>query len=219
MSVPTIRSRGAPPEEHADRVVAEMLRMIVAARAARAGQIQSLVGEMPDGNPRAQAKLARRLEAVGRPFVLDVDLNPGKRGRYDLLVRCIEGWDGVRGELISEDDKIPGRPWLACTIVKMTSRGRGFYKEDAVPLVLITHHALSRLAQRCGARTSEDLLDATSNIFFRYLEEGFERRDLDWVKADCRLKFQLREGLQAIAVLKPHDGIRAALVATIIDTI
>ena len=56
--------------------------MIVASRSERIRQIKRLTSETPDGNPRAQAKLAGKLEAVGRPFVLNAHVVPGKRGRY-----------------------------------------------------------------------------------------------------------------------------------------
>jgi hypothetical protein len=162
-----------------------MLHLIVASRSMRARQIKQLTSKTSDGNPRAQAKLAEKLEAVGQPFILQVHVNPGKRGRYDLHILCIDGWHEGRRELISEDDKIiPEKPWLACTIIKLTSRERGLYDEEAIPFIFITHHALSRLAQRCGARTPQDLLAAACNICFGYLKGCVERKGSRWVKAE-----------------------------------
>jgi hypothetical protein len=55
----TIHAHGPPPEKNADRVVAEMLRLIVKARSAGIEQIKHALATTPDGNPRAQLKLAK----------------------------------------------------------------------------------------------------------------------------------------------------------------
>ena len=77
-----IHSVGAPPEQHADRVVAEMLHVLVRGRLEREKHIKATLN-LPDGNPRAQAKLAKKLEERGWPFILSLR-ETGKRGRYEL---------------------------------------------------------------------------------------------------------------------------------------
>jgi hypothetical protein len=72
VKLPTIQSVGAPPEEHADRVVAEMMRSMVQSRLSRDSLINAAIN-MPDGNPKAQAKLAKKLRDIGWPFVFDVN--------------------------------------------------------------------------------------------------------------------------------------------------
>jgi hypothetical protein len=158
---------------------------------------------------------------LGKPFTLTVKLlSSGKRGRYVLGAYFIEGWDAGRKKIIASSDPIPDKPWLACTHTKITSRGRGLYDEKRSISLVVTHHALSRLAQRCGAQSTGDLLVAVHNIWWAHIKECCDRKDSGHrIKADRRLKFKLTESLSAFAVLKPYDDGRGGIiVATILDT-
>jgi hypothetical protein len=70
MQPPSIQSVGQPPEAHAHRVVSEMLRWIVATRRERQRRIQQVLDRTPDGNPRAQRKMAKKIESLGKPFAI-----------------------------------------------------------------------------------------------------------------------------------------------------
>ena len=223
MITPTIRSIGAPPARHADRVVAEMLRLIVKARINRIGFIRETLGATPDGNPRAQSKLMKKLTEAGRPFVLHTALKPGKRGRYVFKLFVVDGWDAERKAPIGPDDKMPAKPWLAVTDRSCTSLGNRAYEMDASYSLFVTHHALSRLAQRCvDLKGPVQLLSAVNNIWVAYMVEGLDRKNWDWVKDDYRLKFKVSEGRSAFAVLKRYpdgDGGVGIIISTILDTI
>jgi hypothetical protein len=80
-----IQSVGAPPEKHADRVVAEMMRHLAKQHAEMWDTIKSAAHGpfVRDGNPRAQRKLAEKVKAAGAKYV---HLEPGKRGKYRLSV-------------------------------------------------------------------------------------------------------------------------------------
>jgi hypothetical protein len=54
-----------------------------------------------DGNPRAQAKLEAKIKNLG---ALSTNLQPGKRGRYELHVYSLAGWDPQRDDLIEPGD-------------------------------------------------------------------------------------------------------------------
>jgi hypothetical protein len=149
-----ITSVGLPPERHADRVI-EMLREIATDSAHLVPTILAAASASSDGSPSAQRKMAMRVRKAG---ALDTHLVPGKRGRYQLHFFTWGGWNPDTNIIILPGDIPPAKPWLAVHMHRLQSDGRG---RDAVqwklkPVVLITHHALSRLAQRIGARTMGD---------------------------------------------------------------
>jgi hypothetical protein len=173
----------------------------VATRKERQRRIQQVLDNTPDGNPRAQRKMVSKIESLGKPFVLRVEIEPGKRGRYELLTVIIDGWDPSRSALIlDEDDRIPERPWLACTWALTKSVGRHRYNTETGWPFFCTHHALVRLAQRCGARTANDLLTAVNNIWMAWLTCLNERG-----RIPLRLRFYLRDDTYAVALLKHAD--------------
>jgi hypothetical protein len=158
-----------PPERHADRVVAEMLQRIAELSSHLMPAIAEVVGNSSDGSPKAQRKLEQRLRSAG---AFSTSLEPGKRGRYTLFFFSWGGWNPTTKSPIAPGDQLPGRPWLAVYACKLQSEGRGAGRVTlkAAPAVLITHHALSRLAQRAGARTGNDLI----NAMFGFLDAATE---------------------------------------------
>jgi hypothetical protein len=147
-----------PPERHADRVVDEMSRLLVRGGAGIRDAVAVALNTGADGNPKAQARLAERIRRVGAGVVTRVDLVPGKRGGFTLSFCYWTGWNPERDDPIETSDALPaGRVWLAYWFADITGEGGGKYSNVSAPGFLVTHHALSRLAQRCGARTAADL--------------------------------------------------------------
>src|SRR5262245_19847654 len=109
-------------------------------------EVSALITPANDGGPRGQVKLVERIKRLP---VLSASLRPGKRGKYKILFYAITGWDYRRNALIKIDDPVPERPWIACHLCCLESFGRGReYRElSARPIVLISHHCLSRAAQ------------------------------------------------------------------------
>jgi hypothetical protein len=142
-----ITSIGAPPERHADRVTALMLRDLAAKRARIRMAVVDAIHNSKDGNPRAQAKMAERMRKAGADCVM---LKPGKRGKYTIQIYQWIGWDPIHDRVIDVDDPIPEKPWLAYLIfhIEYGGRGRGAVESKVVPVLLVTHHCLSRAAQR-----------------------------------------------------------------------
>lgn len=170
--LPRITSIGAPPELHADRIVASMLRVIVSIRAKRWPEAQAVYEAHPkDGNPGAQARLLKRIEKAMRGFVLGSALESGKRGRYKIHLLVLDGWDAEKSIIIGPDDRIPAKPWIAISQVIVTSKGDHRYDETTEVPLLITHHALSRLAQRCGARDLRQVYYAVRAIGAAYIKQ------------------------------------------------
>jgi hypothetical protein len=215
--VPTITSVGAPPEAHADRVVAEMLRFLVRGQLAREKAIAAVLN-LPDGNPRAQAKIARKLEETGWPFVLNVSLKKsGKRGRYELCFVSLDGYSPSLRQVIVDEKDIPHKPWLAISLHWIKSRGNHDYDERRATIMLLTHHALSRLAQRSSVKCIWDLVGAVVAIWSAYAERFHDYGGFKFPEGH-RLQFQLDGGGIGLAVLN-HDRFGVSKNRVVVATI
>jgi hypothetical protein len=158
-----IQSVGLPPEQHADRVIALMLKDM-AQQHARVWQAINDITKDPharDGNPKAQARMEAKVRAAGASLT---KLIPGKRGRYTLYVHAMCGWNPAIGKLIDVDDPLPPKPWIACLLHRIKGTGNGNIEFHSFSHIYLTHHCLSRAAQRWGVRTVTDLADAIEVI-------------------------------------------------------
>jgi hypothetical protein len=215
-TIPSILSVGLPPERHADRVIAEMLRELARKKASLMDRLVEVMIGSKDGNPKAQIKMASRLREAGASCVR---LEPGKRGRYSLYIHTYVGWDPTKDAEIGPEDTIPEKPWICCYITLIDSKGHGrTRKEDImlIPLLFISHHVLSRAAQRVGLRTNEHLIDTVKviwNASARLLaDKGFE----EWMNPPpMGHKIQLEETSTHV-FLQRHYTRHAMVAATMI---
>lgn len=174
---PVIQSQGPPPERHAARVVGEMCRWLageqwrinalfkeyMAAEAARGGTHL--------GNPKAQRRFAARLvKQAGSKGLVDFQLTPGKRGHYALLLVYWALAAPHAETPLWQDDPKPERPWLTCVAELFAPKDPEL--ERAERAVTLTHHAMQRLAERCGARTTDDLLAALRQLWLAVEKAG-----------------------------------------------
>jgi hypothetical protein len=208
--LPRIQSLGLPPEKHADRIVAAMMRVIVEERAESWRKLNALMRQnLPDGNPAAQVRFFKKVTAAIDSFLLGSHLEPGKRGRYKIRLVVLDGWDAERSDIIHDDDPIPEKPWIAVSSVTITSKGRFRYDESCEVPLLITHHALSRLTQRCGARTLKELYCAVRRIAIIYITKTVRKPVSGHQRIPIELPFNLGT---AICVLEPHEDGQGGLV-------
>jgi hypothetical protein len=213
MKLPEISSLGLPPEKHADRIIAEMLRMIITDRMPGKAQFEAIAfGKVPDGNPAAQARILKQLKAACRPFLFGTKLQSGKRGRYIISLIVVDGWCAERRALLQPNDAIPAKPWLALNYVEIVGRGNHYYDHAQKLMLFITHHALSRLAQRCGARTIEDIWRAAQEIIVRYVEYRVHE-SVGAVSA--RFTVKLDTGNIVCAIEPYEDGVGGMVLATL----
>jgi hypothetical protein len=96
---------------------------------------------------------------------------------------------------------------------------RGHLKPEikSVCSLLVTHHALSRLAQRCNARNPRDLVLATHAVFVTLVGEKPLPSDLP--PAGYHLPVSLPNGMgDAVAVLERHENadVDASVVVTVL---
>jgi hypothetical protein len=156
---PTIQSVGPPPEKHAMRIVSEMIEYLhdrqrdLWARAA--GSINTKQMGSVVGQERAIARFQKQNEGL----ILKTWFTPGSRGRYKLRAVMWMIWnpagDGGHGDMAGPNNPLPDNAQLAVGIAVRTGRDTEF--KTYVPLV-ITRHAMVRLAERAGVRTVDDLL-------------------------------------------------------------
>jgi hypothetical protein len=168
----------------------EMLKFLAMMHTVFMAKLDHMLANTPDGNPKAQAKLAKQVEQVGYPFVLGTRLAPGKRGRYVLRAFFIGCHDPNRHKPILENDVIPEKPWLSLNVLKHQSKGRGNYDIYDSVIMFITHHALSRLCQRCGAREMADLLNAAVCICWAYIAKANADKQFENFRDGMRLPFE-----------------------------
>src|SRR5215472_4085460 len=215
-----IRSFGPPPERYADRVVAEMMRELARKHATLWDEISAVVTACGGaGTPKAQRKLAQRIERAGAYHTV---LNPGKRGRFDIMIYDFTGYDPGRDEEIRPGDPICPKPWIACNLSAVESQGGGHNKIQAHsrPLLFITCHAMSRVAQRLGARNADHLMKATRliwNTCLKFINDGADATA--WFNAPpagWRVSLPTIDG-KSWAVLKRNEK-RTALVCTTVIT-
>jgi hypothetical protein len=213
---PEINCIGAVPERHADRVVAAMMRQVAEQRAELLPAMQAVYSEARDGTPKGQQKMARRIVQAGATCV---DLTPGKRGRYEISIYFLLGWDPYRDEEITIETAMPEKPWLAYFLSAIESKGRGKVTETTIPVLFITHHVLSRTAQRLGLRTTDQLLGTMRAIWngaMRLLDDKESARAwLDAPPWGHRITVPCKSGRNAIVALKRHDSRKALVAATI----
>jgi hypothetical protein len=208
-----IQSVGLPPERHADRVVAAMMRQLAETRKTLWETIAETIADSSDGSPKAQRKMEQRIRRAG---AVRTELTPGKRGRYTLLIYDFTGWCPSRDAEIQIGDKIPENPWIACNIGVLRSEGRGREKVSyrARPILFITHHALSRAAQRIGLRTPEDLILVVNIIWRAAFKLLAEKEDIEkWLAAPPQ-GWRVPMGAGSDCVVLSRHYKRQALVAT-----
>jgi hypothetical protein len=206
-----IQSIGPPPEKHADRVVAEMLRLTAADHAKVWTAIQDAIVSSSDGSPKAQRKMEARIRAAGAHRT---HLTPGKRGRYDLQIYDLSGWDPARDAEIKLGDDIPSEPWIACWLSVLTSKGRGEVDFKSAPILFITHHAFSRAAQRWEARTIDHMQAVIKTIWNGTIKHlnGLDH----WSEPPPQgLRIQVGKEQNLTVVIKQHEKHTAFIAATV----
>lgn len=193
-TAPTIQSLGPPPERHAARVVAEMCRWLDEEldRLNRLMCDQIEAGRSRLGNPVAQQRFVERIRKAGGKGVVELRLTPGKRGRFRL--RWV-AWRVLR--------KTTERPQLACTIFFLDSADPG--DAQTKRMFTLTHHAQVRLAERCGAQTPNDLLDALEEIY-RGVDAYAACIGFDINRSSTVCKLPVRSGV-AVIERTPDEGL------------
>jgi hypothetical protein len=211
---PKIESVGPPPDKHAERIVWEMLKYLHAGQqqrwakargALRSSQLGSIVGQK-----RAVARFAK---TVG-DLALSIELAPAKRGRYTLRLVSWIVYNPLADAALTPGEPLPPAAQLAIIVAYGRGANHNPQWDSALPLV-VSRHAMERLAQRANVRTITDLLvslrelwQAVETRLIQHLRDGGET----WPEpppAGWRLPLP---GLNALAVVGRSDNSRRQVV-------
>jgi hypothetical protein len=167
-----------------------------------------------DSNRRAQAELEARINKLG----VRTTLKPGKRGRYELYIYSLAGWDPTRDAVIEPGDPIPEKPQICVLFHVVYGEGRGLVNHTNFPPPLfLTHHCLSRSAQRWGVRTVGDLsavIEKIINVALGHIIKVSGVAQIDTPPAGVRLPMP---GSDSRIVVNKHETRQALVVTTVLD--
>ena len=84
-----------------------------------------------------------------------------------------------------------------------------------MPRLLATHHALSRLAQRCDARTLADLINGLGLMWRAAVDLNNAHGNDGWLNPPSgQWRVEIKGG--ATVVLQPHERVRTLVAVTIL---
>jgi hypothetical protein len=181
-------------------------------------RVEEIMHTATDGGPRGQRRMAARILEAG---AVDIDLKPGKRGKYEIDIYDQVGWDVARDAEIKLGDRIPEKPWLVCNYSRIKSLGGGRNQVDAYskPIIFITHHVISRMAQRLELRDADDLGEAMRMIWNATVTLMHDKGVKQWLDAPaCGWRVPLApEKSKAVVILQRHDKRKALVAATVLE--
>jgi hypothetical protein len=127
----------------------------------------------------------------------------------------LTGWNPDTDTEIETGDPIPSKPWLVCNINRLESQGRGAMVIEGYSqhFVYITHHILSRAAQRLETRTIEHLI-AMARVSIGAAMELCEKNGIEHILEECPpggYRVEMKEA--GITVVLSKHKTRKALVA------
>jgi hypothetical protein len=205
----------APPERHSDRVIDAMLRHIANEHAGTFMRVLAVIKGDRCGNPKAQQRCVERIKRTAGGTLINIELEPGKRGNYKIKFFDWGIVDADRVNEIKAGEPLPPRLWLACNVTTLTGH-RGFVRKgEAKQVLYVSRHALSRLAQRCNVRTIPEMIAAVAVLWRTY--RVFNMRNNTGIRTPdgTRLAVKLANGRTAWAITKQHpEG--GIIIATII---
>jgi len=222
------------PDKHAERIVWEMVRFLHAGMEQRWSLARGALNTSQMGNPVGQMRAVRRFAEMVGDFALRVRLTPAKRGRYQLMVVSWSAFDPTKKKTIAPGEPLPPNAQLAILVSHCEGKNHNPSWFVCAPLV-ISRHAMVRLATRRNVRTTRDLLlavrelwDAAEKVMTKMMLDGVTAHpDMtptdaantygdDWFAAlpAAGLRLPLRGG--GIAVLGAHEIGRTLIIKTIL---
>jgi hypothetical protein len=213
-AAPQIQSAGPPPLRHAERVTSEMLAFLHGQHPQLFARAHGVINLRQMGSLKGQQRTADRLNKALGPLSLGVYLSQVKRGRGTLMFADWSTWDPLAG---AEADSARPPPPLAWLVAYLNIYRVANYQIDvrSNARLLVSRHAIIRLAQRADVRTINDLIAAMRELWQATFH--LMARDLDgWTKPPDGI-WRIPVG-DAIAILEPdRDGAARLVCKTILD--
>jgi hypothetical protein len=158
---PKITSVGPPSSQHATRIVGFMLDHLHSRRMAIQPTLNGIIVPSRMGTPVGQMRVFERLKRAMGGTALDLHITTAKRGRFLLMTT---EWQPIANGSLIKSGALPPNAGLAAVTAFITAvrhQGRG---KSETPLV-VTRHALARMAERAEVRTIEDMLDGVRDLW------------------------------------------------------
>ena len=204
------------PDRHAERISSDMVSYLCRERMRLHERAIGLIDIEKMGSPAGQKRIADRLATALGPLALEISLKPAKRARFVLEVVDWLVWDSVDDDPVVTDAARP-RAWLGVALTHYTGARHRSDTKFGIPL-LVSHHAITRLAQRAGVRTIDDLLESLRELWCVTSGIILQQRD-DWL-APPQGSWFLPLSRGQIAVLTPaRNGGKRLVVKTILDAV
>jgi hypothetical protein len=170
-SAPQIDPRAVEvTEEHAERVIGEMLAWLVPAHRRMLDVATQQFRSSAVGNPKSQIKMAARIATS--PAVLGYRLVPGKRASFNLVI-----WDwavfdpGADEEATFLQGELSKKLWIVVFDNQIDFyHGRQPHEPQSIAVLFVCHHALVRLAMRAQCRTWQDLCNSVAEIWAKFFD-------------------------------------------------
>jgi hypothetical protein len=203
-----------------------MMRRLAAESAHVRATVREIVdATLDDGGPRGQGRMCKRIEAAGttlgrrRRANVRTILTPGKRGKYKILFMFWAGWDRDREQEIKVGDPIPERPQLVYWAGALEGTGNGRRTICYLPILIISHHVLSRTAQRHGLRTVDDMLDSVEALnqwVLRFTDNKIKRVPPEDWRIPVNSRSWLVEETDAKLIIQRHRTLGIPIAVTIL---
>jgi len=219
---PSIASVGPPPTRHAERVVDAMLVWLHGRQAEVFARARGSFKSSQMGNPVGQERAVARLRKALGEMALGLYLSPAKRGKYRLTLVQWMIWNTTKDELTAPEEPCPASAQLAIVVSFRSALSRHEW-EPTIPM-LVTRHAIVRLAERADVRTVGDLIEALRQLWL-VLYDLLMRDVLDGVIAGDKGRWcnpppegwRVRMDSGPIAVIGRDENSNRLLVKTILD--
>jgi hypothetical protein len=172
---PRITSVGPPPERHAERIADEMILWLHGRQQEIWVKAKGSLRTSQMGNPVGQTRAVARMRERLGDLVLALKLKTGKRGKFELQMITWTIWDPARKDRPKFGAPLPPQASLG---VLYAAADRSLDWRGSIP-VIVTRHALVRMAERAGMRTVEDLYVALISLWSGFCDLLFLGLDVD----------------------------------------
>jgi hypothetical protein len=211
---PAIRSLGAPPDRHAERVVNDMLAWLHAGQTERWAKAKGAINSSQMGSVVGQQRAVARFAKIVGDLALRVELSPAKRGKYHLRLVSWIAFDPVRNDAVLPGEPLPPAAQLAVVVSYCSGANHRPQWNSGIPVV-ISRHAMIRCAQRKNVRTVNGLLlavrelwDAAESVVLKMVADGVARSESGKTHADAWFA-----AIPSVGVRVPLSDGRIAVIA------
>ena len=171
------------------------------------------------GSIKAQRRACDRILKLMSGLCVDLQLIPAKRGRFSLVLVSWSMWDPNIGATLEDGAPPPANTGIAIVLNEYTGANHIPQSRVGIPLV-VTGHAIVRLAMRAGVRNIGDLIRSLRALWeavSALLEDKSVEEWLEPPEGAWRLPLRGDDADSPIVVLeRDRDGAERLVVVTVL---